>query len=302
MEKLQVLVVTMKQSDFSKIKEMNLSTAAVIANQADDTRYDETQISGYTVKMITTTTRGVGINRNIALSYADGDILLLADDDVKYKDSYSNLVLDAFRKVPETDALIFIDIIGLDKAGRKNTAIKRVRYFNALNYGAVRIAVKRKRLIVNNINFTTCFGGGTIYSADEDSMYIWDMLKKGLKIYTYPLTIAEVNQTTSTWFNGFHKKYFYDKGALFSALIGKPMAYILCLQDLVRHSSVYSGSEFKFKQRFSEMKKGVCGYKDLSPYVEDCQYEKNKVGGVILYFKSLSAALLTSKMEGVKAA
>ena len=126
MEKLQVLVATMKQSDFSKIKEMNLSTAAVIANQADDTRYDETQISGHTIKMITTTTRGVGINRNIALSYADGDILLLADDDVKYKDSYSNLVLDAFRKVPEADALIFnIDIIGLDKAGRKNTAIKR---------------------------------------------------------------------------------------------------------------------------------------------------------------------------------
>lgn len=34
------------------------------------------------------------------------------------------------------------------------------------------------KLIAKNIKFTTCFGGGTIYSAGEDSMFIWDMLKK----------------------------------------------------------------------------------------------------------------------------
>lgn len=269
MEKLQVLVATMGQKNFSKIEEMNISSDVIFANQSDETKYEEMKISGYRAKMITTTTRGVGCNRNIALSYADGDILLMADDDMQYITNYRELVLEAFKEVSDADALIFnINTIGMDHGRRQNRKVKRVYKWNALNYGAARIAVKRTRLLAENIKFSHCFGGGTLYSAGEDSIFIWEMLKKRMKIYTYPMTIAEVDQTTSTWFCGYNDKYFYDKGALFCALTNGWIAQLFCLQDLVRHFRIYKETGSSFQHKMSAMKKGIRGYGELISYAD----------------------------------
>lgn len=270
MYNLQVLVATMNQKDFSKINEMKIFSDVVFANQANDTKYEELYVSGHLAKMITTTTRGVGCNRNIALNYSDGDILLIADDDMVYNSNYAEAVIKAFQEIPAADAIIFnIDSFGRETYRRKNTKIRRVRYYNALNYGAVRIAVKRNTLLSKNISFSLCFGGGTIYSSGEDSLFIWDMLKKGMRVYTHPFTIATVDQTTSTWFVGFTHKYFYDKGALYCALTNKIFAKLLCIQDLIRHRNMYKESGLSFMTVFGEMNRGVKGYRQLIPYSED---------------------------------
>ena len=67
MGKFEVLCVTMHQNDFSKIKEMNINVDVVFANQCDHTSYEELKFDDYTAKMISTQTRGVGINRNCML-------------------------------------------------------------------------------------------------------------------------------------------------------------------------------------------------------------------------------------------
>ena len=41
MKKLQVLVASMHQKDFSIVEKMNLSTDTIIANQADKYAYEE---------------------------------------------------------------------------------------------------------------------------------------------------------------------------------------------------------------------------------------------------------------------
>ena len=66
--KLEVLVTTMHQTDFSKYYDMILSTNAVIANQADCNCEETKIIGGHTVKLITTHTRGLSLNRNTAIS------------------------------------------------------------------------------------------------------------------------------------------------------------------------------------------------------------------------------------------
>ena len=88
MEKLQVLLATVHQTDLTIAEKMNLHCSTVIANQADR----EEVCSRGPVKMITTATRGVGLNRNLALLAADGDILLFADDDVVYNDGMEEAV------------------------------------------------------------------------------------------------------------------------------------------------------------------------------------------------------------------
>jgi len=269
MDSVEVLVATMNQRDFSKVQQMNIKTNCIFANQADYTNFDvRTVENGCSVKMITTTTRGVGINRNMALMYASGDILLIADDDVTYRDDYENTIEEAFESRPSVDGFIFnIETKGMPVQRRTNNKVKRVRFYNSLNYGAVRIAVKRSSLLKSNVTFNRNFGGGTQYSAGEDTLFICDMLKAGLVLYTYPKVIAEVDQTESTWFRGYTKRYFYDKGALFAAVSSK-FALLLGIQDLIRHKGRYSESELKMKEMLDLIKQGIKGFRDLKPYLE----------------------------------
>ena len=92
MSTFEILCVTMHQNDFSKLTEMNVHSDIVYANQCDHTSYEEIEFEGHTAKMISTTTRGVGINRNLALTYATADICLMADDDVTYTDDMEQRV------------------------------------------------------------------------------------------------------------------------------------------------------------------------------------------------------------------
>ena len=263
---IEVVVATMHQDDFSKYFEMNLQTDAVFANQTKNNDKKSETIGDKTVKMISTDTRGVGINRNIGLMNAQADILLIADDDMKYVDGYEQIVQRAFREVSDADAIIFnIETIGNDMSRRVNQKIKRIHFYNALNYGAARIAVKMSALKRENIWFNTNFGGGTQYSAGEDTLFICDMLKRGLKMYTYPQTIATVDQTTSTWFDGYTEKYFFDKGALYKAL-SKKFHILLCVQDVLRHSSTYKSSIVSTKDKFRLMFNGAKAYSEMISY------------------------------------
>ena len=268
MKKIQVLCVTMHQKDFSKIKEMNINTDAILANQSDCDFCWEMKTQDSSVKLVTKKERGVGKNRNTAIDnmYDDCEICLIADDDMRYVDNYAKIVDKAFCELPDADAIIFnVETIGKDMGRRTNDKVSKVRFYNCLNYGAVRIAIKSDMLKKHNLCFSEEFGGGAPYSAGEDTLFITDMLKKGMKVYTYPETIAQVRQEESTWFSGYNEKYLYDKGALFCAL-SKTYAKLLCLQGLLRHPRIYKENSIGFIKAYSYMKKGIKGYKKVIPY------------------------------------
>jgi cellulose synthase/poly-beta-1,6-N-acetylglucosamine synthase-like glycosyltransferase len=212
--KIEVLVATMKQNDLSKYHDMNLSTDAVFANQDDRYEYIEETILGNRVQMITTSERGVGKNRNNALMHSSGTICLFADDDMIYEKDYEKIVLEAFTKLPDAGIIIFnIEIAGNEaRTTRLNKTIKKSHIYNSLNYGAPRMAVRRDELLKKNIWFSILYGGGAPYSAGEDSLFVVEAIKKGMKVYTYPKKIAYIKQESSTWFEGYTEKYYMDKG------------------------------------------------------------------------------------------
>lgn len=219
MSKVELLIATMHQSDLSKYREMNIQTDAVFANQADRYEYFEENIDGCNIKMITTCQRGVGKNRNQALLYSSAELCLLGDDDVFYIDGYEKGVIEAFNELTNADIIVFnADVLnGNRKETRQIKKIKRIRLYNFMRYGTYNIAFRRKSWLRSNIWFTTLFGGGANYSCGEDSLFLREALKKGLKIYSYPYKIAVVKHETSTWFKGFNHKYFFDLGAWLSA-------------------------------------------------------------------------------------
>ena len=223
MTQLQVLLATVGQQDTSITEKMNLRCDAVIANQADrDFVITQTTEFG-TVKMITTTTRGVGLNRNIALLAADAQIVLFADDDVTYRDDMPQAVLAAFRENPEADVLIFgMDMVKDGQIFEKRCLKKsRLRLFNSMSFGTYRIAVRREALLRHNITFHQCFGGGCGFSAGEDSLFLKSCFDHKLKVFSHDYVLGQCCKDSSSWFVGFNEKYFYDKGVLVRHLFPK---------------------------------------------------------------------------------
>lgn len=264
--KIQVLVAAMYQKDHSLLEAMNIQSDAIVGNQCDHNSIESFEWRENRITYLNFSERGVGLNRNNTLLRADGDILLLADDDLSYFADYVTVVRQAFEARPKADAIIFnIETKGADMGRRINRKSKRVRWYNSLNYGAVRIAVRRKSLQRYRIAFSQCFGGGTLYSSGEDSLFICDMLKKGLKLYTSPEFIASVDQTSSTWFSGYNEKYLYDKGAFFKAAFGS-WARPMCVLELMRHRCLYKDLSMTFRQKYRLMKKGIKGYQTLTPW------------------------------------
>ena len=96
----QILVSTMKQTDFSIYSSMNLNSDAIIVNQGDKNLYEHALICDNDVLMYSFAERGVGLSRNSALMRASADILEFADDDMIFVDGYQELVIEEFEKHP----------------------------------------------------------------------------------------------------------------------------------------------------------------------------------------------------------
>lgn len=262
MAQLQVLVATMHQKDLSIAKRMNIRCGAVIANQAD--RNEILEESDF--KMITTTTRGVGLNRNIALLASDADILLFADDDVVYNHDMPQAVVAAFQENPQADVLVF----GMDmvKNGRiferRHLKNRRLYVFNAMRFGTCRIAVRRKSLLWANILFNQNFGGGCSFSSGEDSLFLKACFDRGLKVYAHEYVLGTCAKDTSTWFAGYNEKYFYDKGVLMRFLFPR-VAHVMALYFAIRFKRQ---TKITVVKRIQLMQEGVRGGKIMRPYQE----------------------------------
>ena len=252
---LEILCATMHQSDFSKIREMNIKTDVVFANQCDRTAYEEMTFNGHKAKMISTQTRGVGKNRNIALAYAAADVCLFADDDVVYCDGYEKTVLDFYDRHPDADVVIFNFLVSRNGSKPDNIVNKTGKIRGRkLSWGTYAISARRASLEWHNLKFHHDFGGGATYSCGEDTCFLNDCYSKRLKVYQCADTIGRVDHTESTWFEGYTDKFFIDKGVLFYKLVGDH-ATIAALYHCIKHRAEYSA--VGWRKAFSLMRKGA---------------------------------------------
>lgn len=217
MSNVQVLVACMHQTDDSLYREMNLQTDAILANQCDEYSYKTyTEADGSKVELISTADRGVGKNRNKALMNASGKFLMCSDQDMVYVDGYAKIVEDAFASCPKADIIIFnLEYLNRFTPARKEAKkFKKVHLWNCMRYGTARVAMRKGAIDKACLSFSALYGGGAKYSSGEDSLFIRDAFRKGLKMYASPIVIAQVKQAESSWFHGYTDKFFIDKGIL----------------------------------------------------------------------------------------
>lgn len=250
--KLEVLLSTMNLSK-KELKQMNINSLCTVINQCKNNNYEKYR----NFKIYSYDEIGLSNSRNRGLEKVENDIILLCDDDVIYCEEYEKIIIEEFNNNKNADIIIF----NIDSPNRKikeNRKNKRLHFYNILRYSSQRIAFKKNSIDKYNIKFNNLFGAGAIYSSGEDTLFLVDALKHNLKIYSSVKNIGVVNHIKSTWFNGYNDKYFFDKGALFTAISSKYKLFLI-LQYLIRHNEVLK--EIKFNKAFKLMLNGSKDYR-----------------------------------------
>ncbi len=258
---IQVLAVTMNQIDDMLTKKMNLQTDAIIGNQCGKNQVETYNIGGNEIKYISTDSIGVGINRNITLLNAEADICILADDDMEFVDGYAEKVKKVFVDNPKADIIVF-NLVEEEQTRYQIKKQFKVNYRTYMRFGAARIAFRKNSIRKSNIYFSLLFGGGARFGGGEDTIFLKECLKKGLKIIAVPDHISKLkNDRPSTWYEGRNEKLLIERGALFAALSRKN-AKLLCLQYAIRKRKWFK-ERYSFLKTYRLMKKGIKIYRSL---------------------------------------
>lgn len=237
--KIEVIVSTMHQKSIDFYKKLNIETDCLIINQTDHHAYDELYDGDKKIRMISTDTRGSGVSRNLGLNNSKADIIIMADDDEVFERGYKKMVEDEFKAHPQVDFFVFKTLI--IKNGKETVKVKKeedLSLYNSLKYGTIHFVFKRESIAKKNLSFSTYFGAGSPNGGGEDSLFIADAHRKGLKLRTSTKLLAKIYNDQSTWFEGYNEKFFYNKGKLSRALF--PRLYRLYIdQYLLRHKEYF---------------------------------------------------------------
>ena len=216
--KLEVLISSLENRPEELIRKMHIESPAVIVNQCGESERKETDENGNRILIISDDGRGVGRSRNMCLENATAELVLFSDEDIIYDPGYADKVIAAFAKNPAADLLLFNVRVDPKRKTYWNEEEKKIGKLNCGRYPAYSIAARREALLKADVKYSLLFGGGAKYSNGEDSLFLTDCLRKGLKIFTSTEVLGEEEYRQSTWFNGFNEKYFHDRGVLFAFL------------------------------------------------------------------------------------
>ena len=261
--RIQVLLSAVNQ-DIRKLPEkMNIETDAVIVNQCDKFDYREFTLHGglhsvknpCKIRCLFMTERGVGLSRNTALMHADADIVLFSDEDIILEKGYAEAIRSAYEQYPDADMIIFNVKVAPERKTYWNEQVKRIHWYNYGRYPAYSISGKLDSLRRANVHFSLLFGGGAKYSNGEDSLFLHDCLRAGLKIIALPVCIGEETLRESTWFHGYTRKFFMDRGALYHYLYGN-LSWVFALRFLLKNKEEMC-KEIPLKKAYRLMKEGI---------------------------------------------
>ena len=137
---------------------------------------------------------GLSRNRNNALKLADGDIALIADDDVTYLPDSFQTILEVFKNDPELDVACFKIKTYDNEPEYKNYPDKPyiLTKYNKHSVSSIEIAFRVNSIRKNCIYFDERFGLGSEQLPDaEEIVFIQDCMKSGLKVAYFPVYVVK---------------------------------------------------------------------------------------------------------------
>lgn len=264
--KIEVLLAIMNLKDEIEyrnlLKQDNITGKVVAINQVKEKGFNiengDTRIFSY--KEV-----GASNSRNKLVEKAEGDICIFADNDTVFVDNYEEIIKKEYEKNPEADIIIFFaENQNSNREKNKRIGNKKINNLNLMKIRTYEITMKKQTLdkIRNeNLKFDTNFGPGGIFKKGEETIFISELLKMGMKIYSIDKKISTSRNEESTWFTGFNEKFLFDQGAIFYRIYHK-WYKILIIQYLVRKYFLYK-KNVSIKKAYKEMCAGAKKCKEM---------------------------------------
>ena len=239
MDKFCILLSCMYETDKEIIKRSNIQSNCVIINQCDEDKKEQINLeNSKTCLWINSKKRGLSISRNMAIKNSNADICLIADNDEIFGNDIEDRVLEAYKKIPQADIIVF-DIENYSKNIRNK--IFKFKRLQLLKVSSVQITFKKKSITDSDLKFDIKLGAGTGNGVGEENKFLLDAYDKGLKIYHYPVNIAGLMKNNkSTWFKGYDEEYFYKRGASTRYILGFWISCVYAVYFLIFKYYMYS--------------------------------------------------------------
>ena len=255
--RVETLIATMGKQDYALLDRMNVQTDAVVIHQTDCFSCEEKWRNDRRVLWYSFAEFGVGRSRNTALDRAREEIVLFADDDLRYDDGYEEKIVRFYQKHPNADVVLF-QFRGRERAGQvrdKQPKIRRMGKKSLAKYGAVNVSARLSSIRRANVHFHLLFGGGAEFGCGEDTIFLQDCFKKGLVILASEECLGEITKDRpSTWFQGYNDKYFFDKGVLFYT-VSPILSQGIALYHAIKHRRNYP--QYGWRRGYNQIKRGI---------------------------------------------
>ena len=184
-------------------------------------RYDRATAEGFAV-LEERRERGLSRSRNRAIDLASAEICLLADDDQVYVPDACDRVTAAFARFPEADVITFMEKTAPDGALRKPYP-RHARPHSMFSVWRVRsseIAFRRSRVREAGLYFDPAFGRGSRYVSAEETIFLTDALRQGLKLIFVPDVTAFHPMNSTAQRGATDPNVMYSKGAAMKRVYG----------------------------------------------------------------------------------
>lgn len=221
MLKFEILLSCMNSNGLDLIKRSRITSDVLVVNQCGKEDFYREKKNGACIRIFSVKGKGLTKSRNFALRNSAADICLLCDDDEVFHKGYENKIIRAYEKIRDADVIIF-DMGNRPSAFPKK--VKRLGFIDTMKVSSWQISFRRESILKKGIAFDEDMGAGTPNGAEEEFKFLTDCRRAGLKIYYVPAVIADVAQESSTWFNGFDKTFFINRGNTTRYIMGLPLS------------------------------------------------------------------------------
>ena len=237
--KLEVQICTMGPEGLQRVGEMtlprleNVSYTICLQNPNNyECAVPQFLASRDDIRILEHSTRGLSRNRNFGLDRATGDIILIADDDLKYTADGLRKIIGCFESHPEVDYATF----GHRGGDNKWFPEREFDFCDGEPKGyyltSFELALRRSS-IGEDTRFSVYFGLGAWFAAGEENLFELYMRRKGLRGRYFPLEIVE-HPSVSSGSRKPTEGLLRAQGAFFRIKYGKGEGMLRLLRDVPR--------------------------------------------------------------------
>lgn len=215
------------------------------------------------VRVINSFEKGLSKSRNLGLKNARGKILLIADDDVVFKNDFDSIIIDTYNKFPSATGINFYaekpdGTLFKKSISKTKEKIGQLELFNILS---IEMTFNSEMLAKLELQFDENFGLGSRFKMGEEAIFLSEVKSKNQQLIIEPQVIV-IHPTESTDDIISFEERYYIQGAFFKRVQNMNYYFGLFLKvffDLKQN-------KIKMSQVFGAIKNANRGKNDFLNY------------------------------------